>query len=96
MVQLIIAYWLFSLAIMTVQLELDAEFFDSCENYVIGHNRDLQEKFIKREISPMVYKESKLQIRKERRLCVVVNYIVAPVTAPLVFISMTLTTLNFL
>mgnify|MGYP001248692304 FL=1 len=95
MLQGIIIYELFSLLMMTAWLQHEGEsFFDATKKHIADHNRKLKERLELRQISPMVYKNGLHFFEREKSFCIVVNYIVAPILAPFILITITVSAIN--
>lgn len=95
MLQGIIIYELFSLLMMTAWIQHQGEsFFDTIKEHIADQNRKLKERLELRQISPMAYKNGLLNFKKQKRICIVTNYIVAPFLAPFIFITITFSAIS--
>lgn len=96
MLKLLLSYWLLCLLVMVAKLFNDNSCFEKCDRNTRSFNNNMKEKLKNKQISPMVYKESLLDIKKERRECIIINLIIAPVWAPIILFTMILDIINYI
>lgn len=83
----IISYELISLFVVTLWIHQGESFFDHVKKHVQGHNENLKNQLTEKKISPRYYMENRLNLEQEKRVCIFVNYIVAPILAPYILIT---------
>jgi len=96
MFKLLLSYWIFCLLVIVLKLFNDKSYLEKCKRNTKIFNCILKEKLKNKQISPFVYKESLLDVKKECREFVIINLIIAPVWAPVILFSMILDVINYI